>query len=102
MADNQDPTHVINKIVNQLKTKKIFPVDDQLICSIKACSDSDVREIGTLLECLKSRDAEILKQLDILTSLLEYLQICIKYQEFDLEATRRERDEYLRMLGGEE
>jgi hypothetical protein len=31
---------------------------------------------------------------------LDYLRVCIKYQTFDLEATRREND-YLRKLSGD-
>ena len=37
------------------------------------------------------------KSIDRLQELLDYLRVCIKYQVFDLEATRRE-NQYLRKL----
>ncbi len=40
---------------------------------------------------------QIEESLKILQDLLDYLRVCIKYQVFDLEATRRE-NEYLRKL----
>jgi hypothetical protein len=42
-----------------------------------------------------------LPSIDSLHELLDYLRVCIKYQAFDLEATRRE-NEYLRKLLEEE
>lgn len=101
MADNQDPTQIITGMVNHLmKGKGPFPVNDQLIKDMKTSDIPEFRQIGFLLEYLRERDAEILKQLSSLVNLLEYLRVCIKYQAFDLEATRRERDELMRQLGG--
>jgi hypothetical protein len=40
---------------------------------------------------------KIEKNIDNLQESLDYLRVCIKYQFFDLEATRREND-YLKKL----
>lgn len=100
MADNQDPTEAITGVVNQLKNKNPFPVTDDIIRNLKTCDKPEFQRVGCMLEYLKGRDAEILKQLASLVDLLEYLRVCIKYQAFDVEATRRERDELMRQLGG--
>ncbi len=67
-----------------------------------------VKEFGTNNNPQTSKLAELAKQardshnklrksLDNLQEVLDYLRVCIKYQAFDLEATRRE-NAYLRKL----
>jgi ATP phosphoribosyltransferase regulatory subunit HisZ len=67
-----------------------------------------VREFGEPLDPQRIKLAELAKQaqanrkqleksINRLQELLDYLRVCIKYQVFDLEATRRE-NEYLRKL----
>ncbi len=51
-------------------------------------------------EACDSRE-RLRKSVNSLQESLDYLRICIKYQLFDLEATRRE-NKYLRKLLGEE
>lgn len=48
-------------------------------------------------ETKKSRD-ELIKATKFFQENIEYLQVCVKYLQFDLEATRRERDQLKKML----
>jgi len=53
-----------------------------------------------LADMAKQADAnrkQLQKSISTLQELLDYLRVCIKYQAFDLEATRRE-NQYLRKL----
>ena len=67
-----------------------------------------LKEFGGTMEPKHHKLAELAKQaqdnrkqleksIDRLQELLDYLRVCIKYQVFDLEATRRE-NQYLRKL----
>lgn len=67
-----------------------------------------VKEVGGVVEpqykkltmlCTKDRNGhrQLQKKLDQIAESLDYLRICIKYQIFDLEATRRE-NKYLRKM----
>jgi len=67
-----------------------------------------LKEFGGTVEPQHNKLAELARQaqadrkqleksIDRLQELLDYLRVCIKYQVFDLEATRRE-NEYLRKL----
>ena len=58
-------------------------------------SKTKQRKILSLAD--KADDKKLRKNISDLQELLDYLRICIKYQKFDLEATRRE-NEYLRKL----
>jgi len=55
------------------------------------------RKLAQLAEKAKENHQKLEQSLSSLQELLDYLRVCIKYQVFDLEATRRE-NEYLRKL----
>lgn len=54
-------------------------------------------KLTKLAEQAQASHTKLEKSIDTLQELLDYLRVCIKYQVFDLEATRRE-NEYLRRL----
>jgi hypothetical protein len=55
------------------------------------------RKLASLAEQARENHEKIKKTVDTLQESLEYLRVCIKYQSFDLEATRRE-NQYLKRL----
>jgi len=55
------------------------------------------KKLAELAQQAKASQQELQKSINRLQELLDYLRVCIKYQVFDLEATRRE-NEYLRKL----
>ena len=54
-------------------------------------------KLATLAKQAQNNHKQLQKNADTLQESLDYLRICIKYQLFDLEATRRE-NRYLRKL----
>jgi len=54
-------------------------------------------KLATLAKQAQDNRKQLQKSVDNLQESLDYLRICIKYQLFDLEATRRE-NRYLRRL----
>jgi len=59
--------------------------------------DPQHSKLAKLAEQAQASHAKLEKSISTLQELLDYLRVCIKYQVFDLEATRRE-NEYLRKL----
>ncbi|UCG59345.1 MAG: hypothetical protein JSU70_07505 [Phycisphaerales bacterium] len=59
--------------------------------------DPQHMKLAKLTKQAQANHKELRNSLDSLQELLDYLRVCIKYQVFDLEATRRE-NEYLRKL----
>ena len=59
--------------------------------------DPKHRKLADLARRAEANRKQLQKSIDTLQELLDYLRVCIKYQTFDLEATRREND-YLRRL----
>jgi hypothetical protein len=59
--------------------------------------DPHQNKLTKLAEQAQANQVKLEKSIDTLQELLDYLRVCIKYQVFDLEATRRE-NEYLRRL----
>ena len=59
------------------------------------------KKLAKLVEQAESSRRELDQSISKLHEGLDYLRVCIKYQAFDLEATRRE-NEYLRKLLQEE
>lgn len=55
------------------------------------------RKLAKLAKQAQVSHKKLEKSIDSLQESLDYLRVCIKYQVFDLEATRRE-NEYLRKL----
>lgn len=58
-------------------------------------------KLAELARQAQANHSQLEKSINRLQELLDYLRVCIKYQVFDLEATRRE-NEYLRKLLEEE
>lgn len=99
MDKKPDPEATITSMVRGLKMHQRFPVSEMLIAALKSSPDNNIQQVAILLQTLEARDQEIMKQINILVDLLEYLRVLVKYQAFDLEATRRERDQFAKMLG---
>ena len=59
--------------------------------------DPSRQKLADLARQARANHKRLQKSIDTLQELLDYLRVCIKYQAFDLEATRRE-NEYLRKL----
>ena len=55
------------------------------------------KKLASLAQKEQDNREQLQKSVDNLQESLDYLRICIKYQLFDLEATRRE-NKYLRKL----
>jgi hypothetical protein len=54
-------------------------------------------KLADLAKQAQTNRQQLQKSINMLQELLDYLRVCIKYQAFDLEATRRENT-YLRKL----
>ena len=78
---------------------------NELVKQFGESTDPSHRKLADLAKQAEAKHKQLQKSIDKLQDLLDYLRVCIKYQTFDLEATRRE-NEYLRKLleesGGEE
>jgi uncharacterized FlaG/YvyC family protein len=59
--------------------------------------DLNQSKLADLAKQAESNRKQLQKSINTLQELLDYLRVCIKYQAFDLEATRRENT-YLRKL----
>jgi hypothetical protein len=70
---------------------------NELVKQFGESADPNHRKLAELARQAESNRKELQKSIDTLQELLDYLRVCIKYQAFDLEATRREND-YLRKL----
>ncbi len=55
------------------------------------------KKLAKLAKQAQASRKKLEKSIDSLQESLDYLRVCIKYQVFDLEATRRE-NQYLRKL----
>ena len=60
-------------------------------------ADPQTSKLAKLARQAQANRKQIEKSINRLQELLDYLRVCIKYQVFDLEATRRENT-YLRKL----
>ena len=70
---------------------------NELAKELGATTDPHHKKLATLAKQAHSNHKKLQKSVDRLQESLDYLRICIKYQLFDLEATRRE-NKYLRKL----
>ncbi|MHC4158729.1 MAG: hypothetical protein ACYSSO_06590 [Planctomycetota bacterium] len=70
---------------------------NELINELKGSADPQHTKLALLAHQATESQKKLQKSVDNLQDALDYLRICIKYQLFDLEATRREND-YLRKL----
>ncbi len=65
----------------------------ELITEITNLPKNQQKQLGPLVAETKQRHKDIKENVNKLTKSLIDLRICIKYLLFDLEATRRERDQ---------
>jgi hypothetical protein len=70
---------------------------NELVKEFGDVADPHYNKLAKLAEQAQANRQKLEKSIDGLHELLDYLRVCIKYQAFDLEATRRE-NEYLRKL----
>ena len=70
---------------------------NELVKQFGGSADPNHRKLADLARQAEANRKELQKSIDTLQELLDYLRVCIKYQAFDLEATRRE-NAYLRKL----
>lgn len=64
--------------------------------------DPQYKKLAMLAQQAQDSRKQLEKSVNSLQESLDYLRICIKYQLFDLEATRRENDYLRKILGGDD
>jgi predicted nucleic acid-binding Zn-ribbon protein len=69
----------------------------ELVKEFGGTDNNQYKKLASLAQEAQDKNKELQKSVDNLQESLDYLRICIKYQLFDLEATRRE-NKYLRKL----
>ena len=69
----------------------------ELVKEFGGMADPQHRKLAKLAKQAQDNRKRLQKSVDNLQESLDYLRVCIKYQLFDLEATRRENN-YLRRL----
>jgi len=72
----------------------------ELVKEFGGAADSQYRKLAMLAQQASESQKKLERSVGNLQESLDYLRVCIKYQLFDLEATRRE-NEYLRKILGE-
>ena len=70
---------------------------NELVKEFGEVADPKHRRLAELAKQAQANRKKLEKSIDSLQESMDYLRVCIKYQLFDLEATRRE-NEYLRKL----
>ena len=74
---------------------------NELVKEFGETADPQTHKLAKLAKEAQANRKQLEKSIDRLHELLDYLRVCIKYQAFDLEATRRE-NAYLKKLLEEE
>lgn len=69
----------------------------ELVKEFGELANPQYKKLASLSQQAQDNSKRLQKSVDNLQESLDYLRICIKYQLFDLEATRRE-NKYLRKL----
>ena len=69
----------------------------ELVKEFGGLENNQYKKLASIAQEAQDNNKKLQKSVDILQESLDYLRICIKYQLFDLEATRRE-NKYLRKL----
>jgi phosphopentomutase len=77
--------------------KKLKDKLNELVKEVGGMSDIYQSKLVTLAQQARDSQRKLKKSVDNLQESLDYLRVCIKYQLFDLEATRRE-NKYLRKM----
>ncbi|MHC4741230.1 MAG: hypothetical protein ACYS8Z_04935 [Planctomycetota bacterium] len=70
---------------------------NELVREFGDAVDPQHKKLASLAREAQNNRKKLEKSIDSLQESLDYLRVCIKYQLFDLEATRRE-NAYLRKL----
>lgn len=70
---------------------------NELVKEFGDAADPSHKKLADLAKQAQANRQKLEKSISSLQESLDYLRVCIKYQVFDLEATRRE-NEYLRKL----
>ena len=70
---------------------------NELVKEFGETADPHTSKLAKLAKQAQANRKQLEKSINRLQELLDYLRVCIKYQAFDLEATRRE-NAYLRKL----
>ncbi len=70
---------------------------NDLVKEFGGVNNPQYKKLAILAKHARDNHKELQKSVNSLQESLDYLRICIKYQLFDLEATRRE-NQYLRKL----
>ncbi len=70
---------------------------NDLVKEFGPTSSPQCRKLAMLAQKARNNHEKLKKSVNSLQESLDYLRICIKYQLFDLEATRRE-NEYLKKM----
>ena len=70
---------------------------NELVKQFGGMPDPQHKKLAMLAKQARDSHEQLKKSVDSLQESLDYLRVCIKYQLFDLEATRRE-NYYLRKL----
>ncbi len=76
---------------------KLADTLNELVKEFGQTAEPQYNKLAKLAKQAQENHKQLQKSIDNLQELLDYLRVCIKYQAFDLEATRRE-NEYLRKL----
>jgi len=82
--------------MNEMDNDFVDKLDD-LISEFERSDDPQNRKLAKLAKQAQVNHKKFEKSINLLQESLDYLRICIKYQVFDLECTRRE-NMYLRRL----
>ena len=69
----------------------------ELVKEVGGNVEPQYKKLKQLANKVGNNQKELKKTVDSLQESLDYLRVCIKYQMFDLEATRRE-NKYLRKM----
>lgn len=93
MQETQRPTH---------DPSTELPTDVQkLVAAVRALPEPHQAAVGPLLERVVESTSRRRRILTLVQDALSQLRLDMKYLMFDLEATRRERDEYRQRLEDE-
>ena len=70
---------------------------NELVNEFGTNTNPQTQKLAELAKQARESHDQLKKSITSLQEVLDYLRVCIKYQAFDLEATRREND-YLKKL----
>jgi hypothetical protein len=81
----------------RMKNSKLEKKLQELVAEFGGSADPRGEKLAQLAKQARNDNENLQKSMDRMQQSLDYLRVCIKYQIFDLEATRRE-NKYLRKL----